>query len=340
MAPRKLHGLQYLRALAALAVVVFHAAGRAGRSFPVGESGVDIFFVLSGFLMVAITDPATRPLPFLADRARRIVPMYWLATTTILLGSLAGLFPGIVLTQGYVAASYLFVPSISPSNLEIWPLLVPGWTLNFEMMFYVAFAAAMAARSQVRQMVALTVGFAGLAAVGLAVEPANTALRFYADPLVLEFAAGGWLGIAWKRSARWERWPGLSATLAGAAGFVAAGLFEPPVERALLYGIPAVALVAGVLGLERRRPIGRWRPALLLGDASYSIYLWHTLAMPVVSRALPDWPAGTAPAWTILLFSLAGVLGGVAGHLLLERPVLRYFRERRYRGAVPIPAGP
>ena len=70
----KLHGLQYLRAFAALQVVVFHASLAAGHPVALGSFGVPLFFVLSGFLMVAITDESSRPGPFMKDRILRIVP--------------------------------------------------------------------------------------------------------------------------------------------------------------------------------------------------------------------------------------------------------------------------
>lgn len=337
---RKLYGLQYLRAIAAIAVVAFHAAGRVGGSFLVGEAGVDIFFVLSGFIMVAITGPTTRPGSFLADRIRRILPPYWIVTTLIVVGTFAGLFPHIVLKPGYVAASFLFLPSVVPGNVQIWPLLVPGWTLNFEMMFYVVFALSISMRSQRAQMAVMTIGFAVLVAVGMTVDMPGTALRFYADPLLLEFAAGGWLAIAWKRFDRWPTVLALPSVLVGVAGFVAATLVEPPIPRVLLYGVPAVILVTGVLGIERSRPMRRWSVPLLLGDASYSIYLWHTLIIAAALRLLIGPLSAIPPIGAILLLVPIGTAGGIAGHLLIERPILRYLHERRYRRGVPIPAGP
>jgi len=139
----RLYGLQYLRGLAACAVVAYHAADRAQRPFTVGEAGVDLFFVLSGFLMWAITDADSRPGRFLADRAKRIVPIYWIVTSVMLAGALAGLFPAVRLSVAHVVTSYAFLPSVSPSNGQIWPLLVPGWTLNYEVGFYLLFGAAL-----------------------------------------------------------------------------------------------------------------------------------------------------------------------------------------------------
>ncbi|MEY9103377.1 peptidoglycan/LPS O-acetylase OafA/YrhL [Sinorhizobium fredii] len=136
--------IQYLRAAAALAVVVFHAAEKTGHDFAVGAAGVDVFFVISGFIMWVISDrrPLT-PAKFIWDRIRRIVPIYWFATAVMIAGALAGLFPNLALTLDHVLASLFFIPFRSPSSGEIWPLLVQGWTLNFEMLFYAVFAASL-----------------------------------------------------------------------------------------------------------------------------------------------------------------------------------------------------
>lgn len=335
---RKLLGLQYLRGLAAVAVVLFHAAGRSGLNFHAGEAGVDLFFLLSGFLMVAICGPDTRPLAFLADRIRRIVPVYWIATSIMLAAALAGAFPNVRLEAGHVVASYLFVPSISPSNGNIWPLLVPGWTLNFEMAFYLLFAALMPLGRQVRQIAVLTLLFAGLTALRPMVDPANALATFYTDPMLLEFAGGCWLGILWKRSGDWPRWLGWGSALLALAAIGWAAFAAPQLHRSIGFGLPAALLLASILALERREAIGEWRLPLFIGDASYSIYIWHTLAISVTTRL--GSALGLSPAPAIALGIVGGIATGLAGYLLIERPILAWFRERRYVRGVPIPAGP
>ncbi|MES2495499.1 MAG: acyltransferase [Pseudomonadota bacterium] len=335
---RKLLGLQYLRGLAAVAVVLFHAAGRAGANFHAGEAGVDLFFLLSGFLMVAISGPKTRPLPFLADRARRIIPVYWIATSVMLAASMAGLFPKVRLETGHVLASYLFIPWTSPSNGNVWPLLVPGWTLNFEMAFYLLFAALLPLGGQVRQIAALTAVLAGVVMLGPIVDPANAMASFYTDPILLEFAGGCWLGILWKRPGEWPRWlgwgtAGFALAMIGWAAFSAA-----TIHRAIGFGIPAALLLASILAIERRNPIGEWRLPLLLGDASYSIYIWHTLAISVTMRLSSRLDLPTAASVTLGI--TGGIAAGLVGYWLIERPILRWFRERRYVRGVPVPAGP
>jgi exopolysaccharide production protein ExoZ len=335
---RKLLGLQYLRGLAAVAVGLFHAAGRSGLNFHAGEAGVDLFFLLSGFLMVAISGPETRPLAFLADRVRRIVPVYWIATSVMLAAALAGAFPKVRLEADHVLASYLFLPWISPSNGHVWPLLVPGWTLNFEMAFYLLFAALLPLGRQVRQVAALTLLFAGLVTLRPLLDPASALATFYTDPILLEFAGGCWLGILWKRPGDWPRWLGWGSALVALAAVGWVAFHAPQLPRAIGFGIPAALLLASILALERRAAIGEWRLPLLLGDASYSIYIWHTLAISVTVRLAGRLGLSQMP--TIALGIVGGIAAGLIGYLLIERPILAWFRERRTVRGVPVPAGP
>jgi len=126
-------GLQYLRAYAALLVVFFHAAVNAQSGFIVGEAGVDIFFVLSGFLMWRITNEQTAALAFLRNRIRRIVPVYWIASLLVFVLAELGLTSRIVADLGHLLASLFFIPYKGPGG--VYPILIVGWTLNYEMFF-------------------------------------------------------------------------------------------------------------------------------------------------------------------------------------------------------------
>ena len=155
VAPRQFQSIQYLRALAALGVVIFHASP-AEHPFMVGNAGVDIFFVISGFIMWSITEerPAS-PAAFLKDRLIRIAPLYWLLTTLLVVGALVvpKLFPNLRIDLPYVAGSFLFVPMRPPGSTgadPIWPVLVQGWTLNYEMFFYVLFSLCLFLRPSLR----------------------------------------------------------------------------------------------------------------------------------------------------------------------------------------------
>jgi exopolysaccharide production protein ExoZ len=326
-----LYGIQYLRAFAALAVVVFHAAERTGHAFAIGAAGVDVFFVISGFIMWVIVERRpVSPGRFLAERIRRIVPVYWLATGVMVAGGLAGLFPNLVLTAGHVAASLFFVPARSPSSGQLWPVLVQGWTLNYEMFFYLIFAACLMLRPRIRFAVMAAV-FCLLVAIGLVVQSAASLLVAYTRPIILEFVAGMGIARLWLagRIPGWRLAFGLLAI--GLLGFAAIGILRLPFDE-WTCGPLACALVYGTAALERRGGIARLSVPALLGSASYSIYLWHTFAVSLAARVGPM--LGLPEGVTFALSVGAGIVVGIAGYCLLERPLLRRGRG----GAAAAPA--
>lgn len=330
---RQLVGIQYLRAAAATAVVIYHAAQRTGTRFTVGEAGVDLFFVLSGFLMIAITSPETRAPAFLLDRAKRIVPAYWIATSLFLAGALLGLFPRATIDWAHVAASYLFVPYHVAGSPAIWPLLVPGWTLNFEMFFYVLFALTLLGPRR-WQLPVLTMLLATVCVAGALAPSPGTALAFYSQPILLEFVAGAWLGWWWKRHGA----PAGGGALIALAVvlYVGAWWIDDDRWRLVIYGLPALLLFAGMLGVEHRRGgLPAIAPLKLLGDASYSIYLWHTMILAVVVKVARV--AGLPVPATMVLGVIASLVGGILAYWIVENPINRLLKRRRRRLGVPIP---
>lgn len=330
---RQLVGIQYLRAVAATGVVVYHAAQRAGTRFTVGESGVDLFFVLSGFLMIAITSPQTRAGAFMLDRIKRIAPTYWIATSVFLAGVLLGLFPQARLDWAHVAASYLFLPYHAAGQPAIWPVLVPGWTLNFEMFFYVLFALTLLG-PRTWQLPVLTVVLAGVCLVVMLVPAPATALAFYSQPILLEFVAGAWLGWYWKRHGAPAG--GIILIALAALLYVGAWWIDDDRLRLVIYGVPALLLFAGVLGVEHRRGgLPAIAPLKLLGDASYSIYLWHTMILAVVMKVARI--IGLPLPVTMVLAVVASLAGGTVAYWTVERPINQLLKRRRTRLGVPVP---
>jgi exopolysaccharide production protein ExoZ len=312
-----LYGIQYLRAFAALAVVVFHAAERSGYAFAIGAAGVDVFFVISGFIMWVIV--ARRPVSpgrFLADRIRRIVPVYWLATVVMVAGALAGLFPNLLLTVSHVAASLFFVPWRSPSSGEIWPVLVQGWTLNYEMFFYAVFAACLLLPARLR-LPGMAAVFLTLVGVGFAVTSDNPLFLTYTRPIILEFVAGMLIG----RLSLAGRVPNkiLALALIGTAlaGFAAIAILRLPFDE-WTCGPLAIALVYGTVALEKHGRIAHFRLPALLGDASYSIYLWHTFAISVAAKA--GAMLGLSAPLVFVTSITVGTLVGLCGYVFIERP--------------------
>jgi exopolysaccharide production protein ExoZ len=325
--PGEVRSVQYLRGLAAFGVLAFHAADRAGWAFGAGAAGVDVFFVISGFIMWVVTcrRPGS-PLDFLKRRVERIAPLYWgltlgVAATAVLA---PGVLPAMKPTLSHVVQSLAFAPHRDAQGL-IAPLIVPGWTLNYEMFFYLLFAAGLLAPARLRAWL-VSAALAALVAIHPLGDPANPLWATYTNPLLLEFGAGVWLGKAWSEN----RLPGPRAAYGlmalGAAGFVGLALAGLDVEpaRVIYWGVPALLLVTGAISLERRGPIPNWKPLRLLGDASYSLYLVHGLAISAAFRLLKGAGLG-APA--LFAASLAvGVAAGLLVYQFAEKPLARLFK--------------
>jgi exopolysaccharide production protein ExoZ len=339
-----IEGLQLLRALAALMVVLHHARlsvpGSAGwPSF--GEAGVDIFFVISGFVMAYTTrsapvagaaDKLRAAGVFLRKRALRVVPLYWLALLWTSRRDLA---------QGHVsldlAKDAVFVPHPN-SVFHGWlaPTLQQGWTLNYEAFFYVLFALSMLFGSARLRVVLGALAMLVLAGYGLLLagwpadidSVAGIARRFYGDNIILEFGFGVLIARALfakpaKPRSRWVSWSFV------AVGFVLLALGHGHAPRGLAEGLPAALIVWG--GVQACA--GVRAPLLeLLGAASYSIYLFHWASFGAVkplAAALQSMPDGWMKV-TLLMAAhfAAAVAAGVIVHVAIEKPFMRWATHR------------
>lgn len=347
--------IQYLRGLAALLVLASHALlypllGEHLAYGRLGWLGVILFFVISGFIMVAVTGEGRFSAPgFLRRRFIRIVPMYWGAT--LLAAALALLAPQLFKTTvydtGQLLLSLLFVPFHNPVSGGIHPLYKLGWTLNYEVFFYVCFAllAFLSAQSRVLW---LTVAFTLLATLGALFHPGAAIAEFYTSFMPLAFCAGAWLGLATLRG-RLAMLPDRAILATAALGLV--GLAEGfaldrgVVEDGLAFvGFVAFAsaLVLLAVRFERRLP----RVAVLeqIGDASYSIYLVHIYEVAILA-GLAFKLLDPADLWADYVVAAVSIVGGtLAGTVLyrfVEQPVLRFcsglFGGRRAK-AVAAPA--
>lgn len=339
--------IQVLRMLAAVMVVAHHATimlvERNHLWLPnwiAGSSGVDIFFVISGFVMTISSAPLRKaPHPartFLARRLERIVPLYWVVTTAKVVVLL--LAPAVALNGlggwPHVLASYAFVPMLSGEG-RLEPVVVVGWTLNFEMAFYLLFAGMLALRWRPVYMLApllLLIPWLPLR------WPFHLPLMlwFYISTVLWEFAFGMLLGAAVQWVRRWPWWTGVPLVV---LGFVPLLVWDAPGTsywRGAMWGLPALAVVTGAVALEARWGVRSPHWMLELGDASYAIYLVHTFVLPVVGFGLVRWPHGWP--WEISVGMLVSVVFSVlAGELMyrgLDLPAMRWFKGRR-RTAVP-----
>lgn len=321
-----------MRAIAALLVVCQHAAWKAHQystdpwqGFRVGEAGVDLFFIISGFIMCEATSRrATHFRDFMKARALRILPLYWLLTSVALLACVIA--PRFV-NSGEATAilpSYLLVPSESRY------LIQNGWTLSYEFLFYTIFGLGLASRSAARYAVPALV-LVALGTIGLFWTSGPLLGRFITHPLLLEFA----MGIASYHLLRRLTPGGAFACILialGIAGLLVVNHIGTIVHRALSYGLPCCALFMGIASAEP--VLVRWaghpvaRALQTIGDSSYSLYLAHIFVLGGTSLVLARTPLMRFGHGYAVALVVASVAGGVLCYRLLEQPLSRAIKGR------------
>lgn len=341
--PRRLVAIQALRGIAALMIVVHHVQDQSPGFKAIWptqawQSGVDLFFVISGFVMVYVTHDRERSAQqFLAMRAARIIPVYWFYTlaAALLMFLMPQLFRSNELTVRHIVLSLLFIPH-QTGNDSISPIVKQGWTLNYEVFFYILFAIAIYVSA--RRRVSLAVGaLLGIVLTGYWMQHSDLSLGtadFYFHNILLEFAFG--MVIAWVfLHGGFDAMGPKTGILLAVSGFASLFLLDPfytSSTRALVYGVPAAAIVVGMLVFEiRSRPL-RFRVLQFAGDASYSIYLVHGFPIAAL-RAL--WTHGPLPMSGIVSFvlflavsSALAVAMGALSYYTVERTSLKFLRKR------------
>jgi exopolysaccharide production protein ExoZ len=338
--PGTIISIQVLRFAAAFVVVLFHAHVALVRSFPhhladqidhafqVGASGVHIFFVISGFVMVytSIRSRLTSG-GFLKRRLIRIYPIYWVIFTTYLV---VHQFLGnpYHVSVGDIVKAALLLPGYSAM------VIGPGWTLSFEMYFYVCFALALFAGVR-RGLVTLTIVYSLSVLAGrLAVAPAAIG-NTLTDSLLLEFVAGAWLGFAYSRGFAVTHRIG-AILIAVAIVLFASGFWVDYklVPSIVCWGIPSLLLVTGALAFEPELRSGTGRFFGRLGDSSYLLYLSHVLVIDLL-LATPISLLNRNEAWAIAIsLPLALLCTGIAagGYRTIELPLLNAMKRMTMRG--------
>jgi exopolysaccharide production protein ExoZ len=333
-------GVQYLRGLAAVVVALDHGAGMAALGkysgahlwdgvLLNGRYGVDIFFLISGFIIAAVSlegrdmAPAVGMRSFFARRFVRIVPMMWIAIVAFALLQLAG--------RGY------WHPMATLRALTLWPWgnVEPShiWTLRQELVFYLIFGLTMLSVRWLRFGLLLWV-VAGLIAsiwVPLA-KPVNASpLVLLVNPANIEFGAGLALAVLWFRRSRDFAFKVPIDPLLLLTATTGVVVFAAVPLLGIRSGLWMALLFAPLLffAIHVRCPPGPLRRfGELIGNASYSIYLFHP---PVISAVLGVWTklAPGTPLWLVVLgAALGATAAGVVAHLVLERPLLAVLRRR------------
>ena len=341
-----LKSVQVLRALAAICVVVVHSGsekvtllggeGWPGKNFLLGAASVDLFFIISGFVMVYSSESMfgrpEGPRRFYLRRLLRVVPLYWTFTTALILYIYAA--HGAKLWEIYspmsLIASFLFWPYPRLDGLAF-PVHLLGWTLIYEMFFYTLFAVGvwLPRRAVVAVM---CVGFTALVVYGR-YHALPLPFSYWANLIIIDFCYGMIIALIYREGFRLSPAAAWALGIAACVGYAAAAVPEGE-WRILFWGLPGSALFAAcVLSTKTWHPGPVGRFFALLGDASYSLYLLHPLIFPVVRWTVGPFFIGTNLGW---LYSLIGCVAAVGAsivcYLVYEHPITRTL-QRRLRDA-------
>lgn len=353
------YNIQALRALAAYAVVGHHivnslrdylAIGRFTANPQIGATGVDLFFVISGYVILLSTlRKPTSPGLFFLNRLERIVPLYWILTLVATACILCGLkLFGSTPTDGWrIFSSLYFIPNFDAHGKMILPILFPGWTLDYEMVFYVLFALWLFIPNK-------TIRIAGLIASILLIWAlhfftGSTMLRYLGGDIVLAFA----LGIAlWPLTQRYVL-PAGPAFAAIPLGLLAMATVDMPFVARLAHGQILVSLGAGLvvyaaISLERAGRVLSRDWIIKQGDASYALYLIHPFVLQLLGKICLKLHLNTSVAGlavTVVLMLVGSGIAGLLVHRHIENPLNRLMRGKSLEasmagGATPPSAAP
>ena len=312
--------LQAVRALAAIGVVVFHFGLMPATTLPfgIGAAGVDLFFVLSGFIITYSSARSARH--FLAHRLIRVVPAYWIATSIAALVTLQNLDGAEAF--GWLVQSLFYLPG--PEGRPA--LIFVAWTLVYELAFYLLYWVGLRFGIQRAPLISL-----GMLLV-LAIVPIPGVPGPW--PLLLEFCMGIGICLLTERHGKLRSLPGSAGLLVAVMGIALLPTltrvtgYNPDdyqnIGRVLSWGVPAALIILGLVIAEHGGLAIKSRIVLLLGAASYAIYLLHPIAVGQLLQLTPNSP----PVNWALCAAAVGVTVAVSVvfHLVIEVPLLRWMR--------------
>jgi exopolysaccharide production protein ExoZ len=336
---RKIQNIQGLRGIAVLLVIFAHMLTTEAKyakfdyllpSFlEIGGSGVDLFFLISGFIMVMVTrnffQSASEIWRFLYHRFTRIYPMYWLYTFVVLCVWLV--FPYMVNSSQSNQINILESIFLVPQN--IYPILMVAWTLIYEIYFYLTFAVLLFFPKN-KLLLGLSIWIVLLVAGYHFLPSSNPFVNVYFGPLVVEFIAGCLVATLYFD----RRLPGnatiiaLLALVFWVAGYSLLELDGRGWVRVLVFGFPAMLALYAALLYENKHDMVMPKWLQQIGDASYSIYLSHILVLAIVGRV---WTLFAIEGYIdniimLMMMFIAVIIVGVLSFRLMEKPILKKAR--------------
>ena len=350
-APKNVLGIQVLRGVAAMLVVFSHTVAQLFRFQPdsvlmgnlvtMGSSGVDIFFVISGFVIfyTQFARHHSRWLTsgqFMRRRCWRIFPLYWITITAMIALAALGFFSSVKLSLYNVLLSILLVPTENT-------VLPISWTLSYEMYFYGIFAIALLANNPRGSLIGVTIVIVVPVTLRVALPESNYWSFFFgahgpgsflSDNVVLEFCAGMALGYLYL--SKMSLVPAYLMLPAFVYLFVSPWILRhelayPPEWQSFKWGAAATLIVAASISLQRLQTLGSLILSLL-GDASYSIYLMHVFVTGTFHYLLEHTVVHNFYRIPMIMFvCIASALLGTGVHLTVEKPILKFMRPTKMK---------
>lgn len=355
------YNVQVLRGIAATLVVWIHTQEVISLDFipprirEVGFGGVDLFFVISGFIMVhATSNRGVTPQSFLLKRFLRVAPLYYVMTlfVALLCIFLPALFKNTVIDLDSLVKTFLFIPFEKVHN-RIYPIYALGWTLNYEMFFYCLFTLAMFLDTR-KRVIALVSVLLALGCAGLFVTAISDYGLFayaYTRPVILDFALGMIIAMCLllPENISPSLLPVFYVTLAiGCVALplsayvvgVSTSTITPTTDTLLRFGVPSAFIVASFVGLDRLGHTIHSDLMRKIGDSSYSIYLVHYIVVAALShlfvRIMGD--ATVLHIAAALVIMAASIVTGMLVYRFVERPLAGDFRHYAFLSKKPQPS--
>ncbi|MDR2583302.1 MAG: acyltransferase [Fibromonadaceae bacterium] len=329
-----LTSIQLLRAVAALSVVYAHCTYECYNLPNFGHFGVDIFFIISGFIIAYMVSKNTEY--FFIKRIIRIVPLYFLVTIVITLAAIDSLnFISRTISVSDFIRSIFFVPSESGNSGS--PIISQGWTLNYEIFFYVIVTFCIIfAKKYITIICSLILA---LIIIGLNwLNPENYIMAYYKETMSLEFIYGIGLyhfykyvntsKIQFNKTAKIIILPALAIISYGALIF---NNFASHSEY-LFRGIPALILVASILFLEENiKNTKIIQFGVKLGEASYTMYLIHFLIINFLgknfNKIIDINDILVIELIKIIITFIVIIFFSIIIHRFIDNPIQNYFRN-------------
>ena len=284
-----IRSIQYLRGIASCVVVFQHLSDRTVKyniiapglnDFGFGFFGVDLFFIISGFIMIYITKPNQSIFKFWLRRFLRISPIYYVLTIISLV-------------------IYIYLPNSGQFKPDIYDLInsilyIPtnrgaivgvGWSLNYEMYFYFIFGLALFMPAQY-QVFAILLFLASSVGLGFIIGINDPFIQQVTSPLLIEFCIGILIGQLFKTGKTFSPRLAFSALGVSIGWIVASVMFGINMDyRVLIFALPCAGLVVSLLSLESKNVFKfDAKLPLLAGEISYSLYLVHIAALAVFGK--------------------------------------------------------